>query len=317
MPWLWIFYPLLFVTVDSNLNLRPAFKSDHIWILTMSFLIAVVLISVGTSLILRQLFPRRETIAMNAFLATRLSVTVDGSLILFEAHIISESIYLAMILTSVISALVFPPVFHRFSPANPSPKQQIMLLGPSHWVKPIAIHLASQDYVVLSYDDGEQALANAAIHAQVIRVVALLGSSEWKKHIEWAQQLRNVINPDYVIIDVPTEARDEAERQDFIPFAAPIASMQLLEMLIRSRASNLSGQDMWSSMMELEVLSQEAVNVRLKDLKLPEDTLIIGISRRREHLIPRGSTILRRGDMITVVCPIPRRRELRQLFERP
>lgn len=309
------FIPFFFVTVGSNLNLRPAIQSDHIWILTASFLLAVVLISMSVSVILRRLFPQRETIAMSTLLATRLSVTVAGSLILFQAHIISQSVYLAMILTSVISAFLFPPVFHHFSPLKPSAKQQIMLVGPSHWVKPIANHLASQDYLVLSYENGTQALANAAIHAQVVRVLALLGSAQWNEHIEWAQQLRNVLNPDYVIVDVPTEARDLAESHGLIPFVAPIASMQLLEMLIRSPASGLSSQDIWSSILELEVMNTKVANVLLKDLQLPEDTLIIGISRRREHLIPRGSTTLRLGDVITIVCPIPRRREIRQLFE--
>ncbi len=310
------FIPFFFVTVGSNLNLQPVIHSYQIWILTASFLVAITLISLGVSFILGQLFPRRETIAMATLLATRLSVTVAGSLILFQAHIISQSVYLAMVLTSVLSAFVFPPIFHRFSPAKPRPKLQIMLLGPSHWVKPIASHLAAQDYPVLSYEDGNQALASAAIHAQSVRVVAILGSAQWKQHIEWAQHLREVLNPDYVIVDVPTEARELAESQGFIPFVAPIASMQLLEMLILSPVSGLSDRDMWASMIELEVTSPRAANVALKDLQLPEDTLIIGITRRREHLIPRGSTVLRTGDIITVVCPRPRRREIRQLFER-
>ncbi|WP_053960097.1 cation:proton antiporter [Sulfobacillus thermosulfidooxidans] len=311
------FIPFFFVTVGSNLNLRPAWQSSHVLLLTASFLLGIIVISVGISFLLARLFPRRETIAMATLLATRLSVTVAGSLILFQAHIISQSVYLAMIITSILSAVLFPPIFHRFSPQKPLPKQDIMLIGPAHWVKPIASHLAAQDYPVLTYDNGSEALASAAIHAGTVRVVALLGSAQWQKNIIWGNQLQHILNPDHVIVDVPTEAREQANAAGLIPFVAPLASMQLLETLIRSPLSGLSDANMWSSMMELEVTSPYAINVALKDLKLPEDTLVIGISRHREHLIPRGSTVLRAGDVITIVCPGPRRREIRQIFEVP
>ncbi len=309
------FIPFFFVTVGSDLNLRTIGQSPHVWILTASFLAGIIVISAGISFVLARIFPRAEMIAMATLLTTRLSVTVAGSLILFQAHIISQSIYLAMVITSILSAIAFPPIFHRFSPHKPPAKQQIMLIGPGHWVKPIANHLAAQDYPVLSYENGLQALADASMHAQTVRVVTLLGSAQWQQNIHWGNQLQQVLNPDHVIVDVPTEAREQAESLGLIPFVAPIASMQLLETLIRSPLSGLSDDSMWSSMMDLPVTSSRAMNVALRDLNLPEDTLVIGISRHREHLIPRGSTVLHKGDIITIVCPGPRRREIRQIFE--
>lgn len=311
------FIPFFFVTVGSNLNLRPALASDHIWILAGLFLIGVVAISTGASVILLRLFPKPHALAMAALLATRLSVTVAGSLILYQAHIISQSLYLAMIITSVLSAVIFPPIFHRLSPARPPSRHDIVLIGPNHWTRPIANHLKTQEYPVHTYETASQASAMAPVLAQTVHVVALLGAAQWEQNIAWGRQIAALLHPDHVIVDVPTEAREQAQAAGLIPFVAAVASMQLLETMIRSPLSGLVETSLWSSMLELEVTNPGAVNVALRDLRLPEDTLVIGIAREREHLIPRGSSTLREGDMVTVVCPAPRRHEIRGIFESP
>jgi hypothetical protein len=253
--------------------------------------------------------------AIAALLATRLSVTIAGSLILYQAHIISDTLFLAMIITSVLSAFIFPPIFHWLSPSRPQPRRDILLIGPKHWTRPIASQLESEEYRVYAYEDGSEAQASASALEERIRVIALLGPAQWERNIEWGARLQGVLHPDHIIVDVPAEARERAEAAGLTPFVAALASMQLLEAMIRTPLSSLVERSLWSSMLELQITSPSAFNRSLRDLKLPEDSLVIGIARDREHLIPRGSTVLRQGDTITIVCPQPRRQEIRHIFE--
>ncbi len=311
------FIPFFFVTVGANLNLRPAMTSDHVWILTALFLCGITVISLGISPMVSRLFPRRHALAMAALLATRLSVTVAGSLILYQAHIISDTLFIAMIITSVLSAFIFPPIFHWLSPPRPLPRRDVLLIGSRHWTLPISSQMTSDEFRVHTYEDASEVRADLPALGQSIRVIALLGAEKWEAHIVCALDLQESLNPEQIIIDVPSEARSQAEDAGLLPFVAALASMQLLETMIRTPLSGLVQHTFWSSMVEMAMTNPQSCNIALKDLKLPEDTLVIGIARQREHIVPRGSTRLQYGDTLTIVCPKARRHEIREIFESP
>ncbi|PSR35513.1 MAG: hypothetical protein C7B46_00535 [Sulfobacillus benefaciens] len=107
------FIPFFFVSIGAGLDLRPYLMSKALWTLVAVFITAIAVISLGLSRALQCGFARQQARAMSLLLATRLSVTVAGSLILFRAGMISNLQYLSMVLTSVLSALIFPPWFHR------------------------------------------------------------------------------------------------------------------------------------------------------------------------------------------------------------
>ncbi|POB10286.1 cation:proton antiporter [Sulfobacillus sp. hq2] len=311
------FIPFFFVTVGSNLNLRPALSSNHIWILTAIFLGGVAAISAGAAWLLTRIFPRSRAFAMATLLATRLSVTVAGSLILYQAHIISQSLYLAMVMTSVLSAFIFPPLFHRLSPAPPPARHDIVLVGPNHWTRPMAAHLADDEYRVFTYENIEALVTAARDLAPRVRTAAVLGTEAWERNLRWGTIIADTLQIDHVIVDVPIEGLEEAQNSGLVPFVAAVASMQLLETMIRSPAASIIDSRLWSSTLDLTVTNPEALHVPLRDLQLPEDTLVIGITRGREHLVPRGSSTLQAGDIITIVCPGARRHDIRTLFEMP
>lgn len=55
-----------------------------------------------------------------------------------------------------------------------------------------------------------------------------------------------------------------------------------------------------------------AINLSLTDLLLPDDTLIIGISRKKKLLTPTGTSIIKKGDTLYVLGDKEKRKEAKQ-----
>lgn len=99
---------------------------------------------------------------------------------------------------------------------------------------------------------------------------------------------------------------------------------ELLEPLGITRALNQTL--LWAGLIQQEVSSREVTNLvplkpgrvnaievrigegnpwadrELREVPLPEGSLVAMLSRRDEHLVPRGGTVLRAGDRAMVVC---------------
>lgn len=309
------FIPFFFVTLGAELNLRPALVSGHVFVLTLSFLLGVVVISVGIWSLLARLFSRRTSVAISALLATRLSVTVAGSLVLYQAHIISNSVYLAMIMASVLSVFGFPPLFYHFAPKRASPRSDIILVGASHWTHTIATDCAARGQRVYTYPEVSQAMSQAAIHLQTVRVVALIGSTEWENHIRWGKQIATAMQPERVIVEVPAKACQDALAAGLIPFVASVAPIQMLETMIGSALSYQTSKAEGLSVLETTVTRPECSEIALGDILLRKDMLVIDIARGLDHLVPCNHTVLKFGDLLTIFCSRSQHREIRDLFE--
>lgn len=74
---------------------------------------------------------------------------------------------------------------------------------------------------------------------------------------------------------------------------------------------NLGDTD--SEIMKVSIPKQSpAVNMSLTDLILPDDTLIIGISRNKKLLTPTGASIIKKGDTLYVLGDKEKRKEAKQ-----
>lgn len=57
-----------------------------------------------------------------------------------------------------------------------------------------------------------------------------------------------------------------------------------------------------------------AIGTSLIDLDLPDDTLIIGITRDKKLLTPTGSSVIEKGDTVFVLCDKERRQEVKKVL---
>jgi Trk K+ transport system NAD-binding subunit len=81
------------------------------------------------------------------------------------------------------------------------------------------------------------------------------------------------------------------------------AIVSLLDHFVRSpqAASLLLGMQEDQDSMDVEVINPDLHSLRLRNLRLPSDVIVLSIKRRGNFIITHGYTRLRRGDILTVV----------------
>ncbi|SNR58140.1 transporter, CPA2 family [Lutibacter agarilyticus] len=81
------------------------------------------------------------------------------------------------------------------------------------------------------------------------------------------------------------------------------AIVSLLDHFVRSpnATSLLLGMDEGQDSMDIEIRNEDIHGIRLRDLRLPADVLVLSIKRKGQLLVSHGYTRMRLGDTITLV----------------
>lgn len=81
------------------------------------------------------------------------------------------------------------------------------------------------------------------------------------------------------------------------------AMVSLLDHFVRSpnAASLLLGMDDGQDTMDVEIRNQDIHGMRLRDLRLPSDVLVLSVRRKGQLLVSHGYTRMRLGDTMTLV----------------
>ncbi len=81
------------------------------------------------------------------------------------------------------------------------------------------------------------------------------------------------------------------------------AMVSLLDHFVRSpnAASLLLGMEDGQESMDLEIRNEDIQGLRLRDLRLPSDVLVLSVKRKGQLLVSHGYTRLRLGDVMTLV----------------
>jgi trk system potassium uptake protein TrkA len=97
----------------------------------------------------------------------------------------------------------------------------------------------------------------------------------------------------------------------------PIDSTSILSRIVEEEASFSDFMNLLSikkgklSIVRLDLPEQSpAINRKIKDVKLPEDTVLASILRGDEVIIPKGDTVLLLGDEVVAITNIEREKEL-------
>jgi len=81
------------------------------------------------------------------------------------------------------------------------------------------------------------------------------------------------------------------------------AIVSLLDHFVRSPSATslLLGMDKGQDSIDVEIRNQDIHGIRLRDLRLPSDVLVLSVKRKGQLLVSHGYTRLRLGDIITLV----------------
>lgn len=96
------------------------------------------------------------------------------------------------------------------------------------------------------------------------------------------------------------------------------AMVSLMDHLVRSpqAATLLLGMQEDQDTMDVEVMNQDLRGIPLRDLRLPQDIIILSVTRGGQTLITHGYTRLRIGDVLTMVGSNDSLREVALKFDR-
>ena len=116
-----------------------------------------------------------------------------------------------------------------------------------------------------------------------------------------SRTVARIHNPDYY--DPQEPFADEMLGIDFVIHTEQMAAQEIKEALLVPGAINVEtfAED---SIEVAEVILNEdspAVGRMLRDLRLPEASLVVGVVRRGEALVPRGDTVLERRDHVLLI----------------
>ncbi|MCF6212820.1 MAG: cation:proton antiporter [Flavobacteriaceae bacterium] len=95
------------------------------------------------------------------------------------------------------------------------------------------------------------------------------------------------------------------------------AIVSLLDHFVRSpnAATLLLGMDEGQDSLDIEIKNKDIAGLRLRDLRLPSDIIMLSLKRKGQFIISHGYTLLRLGDIVTLVGSQNSLEDLKNKFE--
>jgi Kef-type K+ transport system membrane component KefB len=325
------FIPIFFIMVGVGLDLNPLSSSlqpgseqtqGAFWLVPL-LLGLVYLARVLPIFAFRLLYPWRHSIGAASLLSARLSLSIAAAVILLRIGIIDQSLYAAIILMSILTCIVSPIAFHWLvPPKREGEKKQVVILGGNEVGCLLAERLTSLgEQVKLIEKDPNRAKRAKQMGFEVLEVDATTEeglraagcdkatafvaiTTDDKTNIYACQLAKGIFGIEHLISLINNLGNLEKAEDIGIRVINPTFSLvDGLHNFIHhpSIAELLSEQVSGKKIVEIPLYESKYSGRPLKELHLPGDCLILSIKRDREFLIPRGNTILKKGDTITIL----------------
>jgi Trk K+ transport system NAD-binding subunit/Kef-type K+ transport system membrane component KefB len=135
-------------------------------------------------------------------------------------------------------------------------------------------------------------------------------------------ELATLIFEEYGTKDIIVRLNERKNFEKFHALGAKIidpstAIVSLLDHFVRSpnAASLLLGMDEGQDSLDIEIKNRDIAGLRLRDLRLPSDLIMLSLKRKGQLLITHGYTTLRIGDMVTLVGSHKSLEDIKNKFE--
>lgn len=135
-------------------------------------------------------------------------------------------------------------------------------------------------------------------------------------------ELATLIFEEYGTKDIIVRLNERKNFEKFHALGAKIidpstAIVSLLDHFVRSpnATSLLLGMDKGQDSLDIEVKNSDIAGLRLRDLRLPSDLIMLSLKRKGQLLITHGYTTLRIGDVVTLVGSHTSLEDIKNKFE--
>jgi Kef-type K+ transport system membrane component KefB/Trk K+ transport system NAD-binding subunit len=317
------FIPIFFIMAGTRFDLRALLISPQSLILVMVLIIVAYLIKLFPSLVFRSIFSWRETFAAGILLSSRLSLIIAASAIALDLGLIATSTNSAVLLVAMVTCTVSPVLFNRIlAPTADEIRRRVIILGTGQlavllgqrlrqseeevtFIGPNQTQLrrlAEQGFAVCYGDPMEQHVLEQAGLRSARALLAVTKRPEIMSEV-CRTAIRQFGVPS-VIARADSSAGAQSLEQMGVRVVQPaMAMIMALEGALHfPSAFNLfeeRGEHL--DLTDVRLLNRSIAGRALRHIRLPGDALILGIHRDGGVLVPHGDTVLRHGDVLTLV----------------
>lgn len=315
--------PIFFILVGVNFDASVLLNNPKGLILVPILFVLLYFIKGVPALLLKLLFPWKQSIAGGVLLTSQLSLTIAAAAIGLEIGAISEEVSAALLLVAILTSLFSPLVFGKMIPThkNEEEDKHVVIIGTTKQGILLAKRLMEKGTHVLIIESkrekvdevittGIEVVYGDATDINLLEeldigfakaIIVGTGSDEINYQISdiisrsFSKEVITLLTDPYYI--------DKVNKNELIRFVNPqLSTINLLEnMIYYPVAVSLFEEKMDVHMEEVEVINKDLIGKKLRFIKLPGDVLIFAVYRDGETLLPHGDTSFEFGDILLVM----------------
>ena len=326
--------PIFFIKVGIDFDLSVLLASPQAMLLVPLLLAAAIVVKLVAGQVFRLSFSKREALAAGALLSARLSLIIAASAIGVRLGVIGQPVNAAIILVAILTVAGAPLIFVRLAPGRDQREQQVVIVvGAGELGLQVAQQLvAHQEPVVVIDPDparvarasqlkltavvGEMGQSDAALTAYLDKARVLVCTyADVELSYRVCQQARTTYGIQHVVAQVtnPIDLR-RFEELGVTTMNTAFDRANLLALLARNPATYALLMRTDDDKEVTEVLVSALAGLKLRQLSLPGDVLVLAIRRNGELLVPHGNTQLDYGDRLTLVGSLADVATAQQMF---
>lgn len=316
------FIPIFFIMVGVKFNLAAITESKGALLLIPILLLAAYTVKLVPGLLFRLKFGWRDTISSGFLLSSRLSLIIAASQIGLDLKVISPAVNSSIILVAILTVTVSPIVYQRLAPVLSNKEEKLIVVIGIGQVGVFLVNRLQKIYgnvVHLSIDEGAAGVVKETKIKKIPKSIdsfkdALnsLDLNEANAYVaatdneEMNYRLANQLvgmNAENIYAVLSNEDWVEELSDAGVHVVTPnLATELVLENMIRNPQtfSLLAEGRTDRKIAEIQVHTQVS-STKIRDLRLPEGILILSITRGDEVIVPHGNTLVRKGDVLSVL----------------
>lgn len=316
--------PIFFIMVGAEFDVAALLASPESIVLALSIIVVAFFVKMVPAAIFARRYTLRGAMGIGALVTPGLSLTVAAAEIGFRLGMLSSATHSAMILLAIVTAGIAPILFERIVPKalEEGPKERIIIVGANERCLLLATRLVDLGERLVLVDKHPERIEQAkergfeAVHADATQfdewhrinvldehstvVVATLSDEVNLAVVELMTQQFSV---QHVVAHANDPNLAEAMNQLGARTVSPsFATLLVMENIVRhpDLFALLSHGDDEIGIEKFVVRNVALTHVPIRKLELPQGALILAVHRGKEHIIPRGDTLLRLGDVLTI-----------------
>lgn len=291
--------PIFFIMVGVNFNIRSLFGDSKALLLLPILFVATYAFKALPVLLLRLRYPWRETLSGASLLTTQMSVTVAAASVGLQIGAIRPGVDTAIILVAMLTSVISPVMFGRLVRTSTDVDERgCAVIGNMPGANLLVEHIRAHgdgcawlmDYPV---DD---------IDWSSVRSMAAYGEDDAKNIAVAAAAAAAGVRPALCLIRDLTTFHQYQNSEDLVPINPQLATVTLIDQLLHYPISTQLLQAPANlQIREIELTNRAFHRVKLMNMKLPGNLLILSVVRNDVQVVAHGNTELLVGDTLIVV----------------